>query len=89
MFCAKLVDRYFQQFCFAYCHMHDGEKVMSVASGSTVENEFVHDYSAHLSWHLVGREVYCGGSGVSICLNTAGADAILPPATSLHLSRTG
>ena len=52
--------------------------------GSIVEDEFVHDYSAVVSWHLVGREVDSGSPCISVCLNTACADATLPSTSALH-----
>jgi len=57
--------------------------------GSTVEDEFVHINSVAMSGHLVGRQVHSGSPCIPVCLDTAGADAILLPTTALHLSRTG
>ena len=53
-----------------------------------MEDESVHIYSAAVSGHLVGCQVHSGSPCIPIRLDTADADAILPPTTAVHLSRT-
>ena len=51
-----------------------------------MEDEFVHVHSTVVSRHLVGCQVNCGGTCVSICSDPAGSNEILRSTITVHQS---